>query len=206
MRACSGWPLWPTVAGPAERRGEQVVMRNDSDAGPRRRFRWCRTGRCGRRCRRSTGRRWRDSWARNQAQLAAEPRRFFHRRQRQPHIVRGYFGGPHVRYTPRREPFEFLINSRLCRNVRAAVLGKSRSCTRQAACPLWAVSTLIARQVKGKDRPSRRRGTTAGAVPPATAGVGSASWPGRALTAARESATRRSHSRGPRRSRRGHRV
>jgi transposase len=39
------------------------------------------------------------SRAQNQAQLAAETRRFFHRRQRQPHIVRGYFGGPHVRYT-----------------------------------------------------------------------------------------------------------
>jgi hypothetical protein len=36
--------------------------------------------------------------ARNQAELAAETRRFFHRRQRQPHIVRGYFGGPHVHY------------------------------------------------------------------------------------------------------------
>ncbi|AJF69540.1 transposase [Streptomyces vietnamensis] len=35
--------------------------------------------------------------ARDQAELAAETRRFFHRRQRQPHIVRGYFGGPHVR-------------------------------------------------------------------------------------------------------------
>ncbi|MGW2370748.1 IS630 family transposase [Streptomyces sp. NPDC001667] len=39
------------------------------------------------------------SWARDQAQLATETRRFFHRRQRQPHIIRGYFGGPHVRYT-----------------------------------------------------------------------------------------------------------
>lgn len=38
------------------------------------------------------------SRARDQAQLAADTRRFFHRRQRQPHIVRGYFGGPHVRY------------------------------------------------------------------------------------------------------------
>lgn len=38
------------------------------------------------------------SRARDQAQLAAETRRFFHRRQRQPHIVRGYFGGRHVRY------------------------------------------------------------------------------------------------------------
>jgi transposase len=38
------------------------------------------------------------SRARGQAQLAAETRRFFHRRQRQPHVVRGYFGGPHVRY------------------------------------------------------------------------------------------------------------
>lgn len=38
------------------------------------------------------------SRARDQAQLAAETRRFFHRRQRQPHIVRGYFGGPYVRY------------------------------------------------------------------------------------------------------------
>ncbi|MCQ0023421.1 IS630 family transposase [Streptomyces somaliensis DSM 40738] len=36
--------------------------------------------------------------ARNQAKLAAETRRFFHRRQRQPHIVTGYFKAPHVRY------------------------------------------------------------------------------------------------------------
>ncbi|MEG3626604.1 IS630 family transposase [Streptomyces poriticola] len=36
--------------------------------------------------------------ARNQAELAAETRRFFHRRQRQPHIVRGYFGARHVHY------------------------------------------------------------------------------------------------------------
>lgn len=36
--------------------------------------------------------------ARDQAQLAAETCRFFHRRQRQPHIIRGYFSGPHVRY------------------------------------------------------------------------------------------------------------
>ncbi|MFF9593277.1 hypothetical protein ACF1FX_29410 [Streptomyces sp. NPDC014646] len=35
---------------------------------------------------------------RNHAELAAETRRYFHRRQRQPHIVRGYFSGPHVRY------------------------------------------------------------------------------------------------------------
>ncbi|MDQ1006963.1 transposase [Streptomyces sp. V4I23] len=38
------------------------------------------------------------SRARDPAQPAAETRRFFHRRQRQPHIIRGYFGGPHVRY------------------------------------------------------------------------------------------------------------
>ena len=37
--------------------------------------------------------------ARDQAQLAAETHRFFHRCQRQPHIVRSYFGGPDVRYT-----------------------------------------------------------------------------------------------------------
>ncbi|MFD9007637.1 IS630 family transposase [Streptomyces sp. NPDC059552] len=37
--------------------------------------------------------------ARNQAELAAETRRFYRRRQHQPHIVRGYFGGAHVRYT-----------------------------------------------------------------------------------------------------------
>ncbi|MFJ3505521.1 IS630 family transposase [Streptomyces sp. NPDC090135] len=36
--------------------------------------------------------------ARNQTELAAETRRFFHRRQRQPGIVRGYFGGRHVCY------------------------------------------------------------------------------------------------------------
>jgi transposase len=37
--------------------------------------------------------------ARDQGELAAEARRFFRRRQRQPHIVRGYFHGPQVRYT-----------------------------------------------------------------------------------------------------------
>ncbi|MGW9122738.1 IS630 family transposase [Streptomyces sp. NPDC055663] len=36
--------------------------------------------------------------ARNWAELATETRRFFHRRQRQPHIVTGYFKAPHVRY------------------------------------------------------------------------------------------------------------
>ncbi|MCE7080106.1 transposase [Streptomyces sp. ST2-7A] len=34
----------------------------------------------------------------DQAELAAATRRFFRRCQRQPHIVRGHFGGPHVRY------------------------------------------------------------------------------------------------------------
>jgi transposase len=38
------------------------------------------------------------SRARNADQLADEVRRFFRRRQKQPHIVRGYFQGPHVRY------------------------------------------------------------------------------------------------------------
>ncbi|MFD5662084.1 hypothetical protein [Streptomyces hirsutus] len=32
------------------------------------------------------------------AELAAETRQVFRRRQCQPHIVRGYFGGPTVRY------------------------------------------------------------------------------------------------------------
>ncbi|WP_255253767.1 MULTISPECIES: winged helix-turn-helix domain-containing protein [Streptomyces] len=36
--------------------------------------------------------------ARNQTELASETRRFFHRRQHQPHIVRGYFCGRHVGY------------------------------------------------------------------------------------------------------------
>uniref|UniRef100_UPI001F1FA5FB IS630 family transposase n=1 Tax=Streptomyces ureilyticus TaxID=1775131 RepID=UPI001F1FA5FB len=45
--------------------------------------------------------------ARNQDQLAAETRRFFRRRQRQPHIVRGYFHGPHVRYTLNENPLSF---------------------------------------------------------------------------------------------------
>ncbi|MFE0654703.1 IS630 family transposase [Streptomyces sp. NPDC059534] len=45
--------------------------------------------------------------ARNQVELAAETRRFFHRRQRQPHIVRGYFGGPHVRYVLDENPMSF---------------------------------------------------------------------------------------------------
>ncbi|MFD8396674.1 IS630 family transposase, partial [Streptomyces sp. NPDC059680] len=39
--------------------------------------------------------------------LAAETRRFLRKRQRQPHIVRGYFGGPHVRYTPDDNPTSF---------------------------------------------------------------------------------------------------
>ncbi|WP_197371866.1 transposase, partial [Streptomyces clavuligerus] len=45
--------------------------------------------------------------ARNQTELAAETRRFFHRRQRQPHIVRGYFAGPHVRYALGENPLGF---------------------------------------------------------------------------------------------------
>nr|WP_218945950.1 IS630 family transposase [Streptomyces hawaiiensis] len=45
--------------------------------------------------------------ARDQAELAAETRRFFRRRQRQPHIVRGYFGGPHVRYVLDENPMSF---------------------------------------------------------------------------------------------------
>jgi transposase len=45
--------------------------------------------------------------ARDQAELAAETRRFFHRRLRQPHIVRGYFGGPHVRYALDKNPIRF---------------------------------------------------------------------------------------------------
>ncbi|KPI11486.1 hypothetical protein OK074_2818 [Actinobacteria bacterium OK074] len=48
--------------------------------------------------------------ARDQAQLAAETRRFFHPRQRQPHIARGYFGGPTCALRPRTEPFESRIN------------------------------------------------------------------------------------------------
>ncbi|MGW3667816.1 winged helix-turn-helix domain-containing protein [Streptomyces sp. NPDC005141] len=36
--------------------------------------------------------------ARNQTELASETRRFLHRRQHQPHIVRGYFCGRHVGY------------------------------------------------------------------------------------------------------------
>ncbi|MFF8925604.1 IS630 family transposase [Streptomyces koyangensis] len=45
--------------------------------------------------------------ARNQAELAAKTRRFFRRRQRQPHIVRGYFHSPHVRYTLNQNPLSF---------------------------------------------------------------------------------------------------
>ncbi|MFD9544909.1 IS630 family transposase [Streptomyces sp. NPDC060022] len=36
--------------------------------------------------------------AKNQTELAAETSRFFHRRQRRPHIITGYFKAPHVRY------------------------------------------------------------------------------------------------------------
>lgn len=52
------------------------------------------------------------SRARDQAQLVAETRMFFHRRQRQPHMVRGYFGGPTHPQHPRIEPFEFRVNTR----------------------------------------------------------------------------------------------
>ncbi|MEN3586783.1 IS630 family transposase, partial [Streptomyces sp. ZYX-F-203] len=45
--------------------------------------------------------------ARNQAELAAETRRFFHRRQRRPDIVRGYCGGPHVGYVLNENPMSF---------------------------------------------------------------------------------------------------
>jgi hypothetical protein len=45
--------------------------------------------------------------ARNQSELAAQTRRFFRRRQRQPHIVRGCFGGPTVRYTLDENPMSF---------------------------------------------------------------------------------------------------
>ncbi|MFE2399649.1 IS630 family transposase, partial [Streptomyces sp. NPDC059425] len=45
--------------------------------------------------------------ARDQTELAAETRRFFRRRQRQPHIVRGYFGGPHARYIVNENPMSF---------------------------------------------------------------------------------------------------
>ncbi|MFD7908986.1 transposase [Kitasatospora sp. NPDC059747] len=36
--------------------------------------------------------------AQDQAELAAETGRFFHRRRRQPHMVHGYFGGRRVRH------------------------------------------------------------------------------------------------------------
>ncbi|MGW1364927.1 IS630 family transposase [Streptomyces chartreusis] len=45
--------------------------------------------------------------ASNQDELAAETHRFFHGRQRQPHNVRGYFGGPHVRYALNQNPMSF---------------------------------------------------------------------------------------------------
>ncbi|WWR51384.1 transposase [Streptomyces sp. SCSIO 30461] len=45
--------------------------------------------------------------AREQVELAAETRRFFRRRQRQPHIVRCYFGGPHIRCILDENPMSF---------------------------------------------------------------------------------------------------
>ncbi|MFJ8827797.1 IS630 family transposase [Streptomyces sp. NPDC102467] len=45
--------------------------------------------------------------ARGRTELAAETRRFFRRRQRQPPIVRRYFGGPHVRYVLDENPMSF---------------------------------------------------------------------------------------------------
>ncbi|WP_435810457.1 transposase [Streptomyces rubiginosohelvolus] len=45
--------------------------------------------------------------ARDQAELATETCRFFRRRQRQPHIVCGYFGGSHVRYVLNKNPMSF---------------------------------------------------------------------------------------------------
>jgi GrpB-like predicted nucleotidyltransferase (UPF0157 family) len=43
----------------------------------------------------------------DQTELNPETRRFFRRRQRQPHIVRCYFGGPHVRYVLDENPLSF---------------------------------------------------------------------------------------------------
>ncbi|WP_331731026.1 hypothetical protein OHV05_37940 (plasmid) [Kitasatospora sp. NBC_00070] len=45
--------------------------------------------------------------AKSQGELAAETRGFFHRGQGQPHIVRGYFGGPRVRYALDENPLDF---------------------------------------------------------------------------------------------------
>ncbi|WP_174553037.1 transposase, partial [Nocardia amamiensis] len=41
--------------------------------------------------------------ARSRDDLARETRRFLHRRQRQPDIVRGYFHAPQVRHTTQEE-------------------------------------------------------------------------------------------------------
>lgn len=53
------------------------------------------------------------SRARDQVQLAAETRRFFHRRQRQPHIVRLALADQRPLH-PRIEPFEFRFNMAWC--------------------------------------------------------------------------------------------
>ncbi|WP_328899953.1 hypothetical protein OHR86_08210 [Streptomyces sp. NBC_00441] len=45
--------------------------------------------------------------ARNQAELVAETHRCFRRSQRQPYIVCGYFGGPHIRYVLDEYPMSF---------------------------------------------------------------------------------------------------
>ncbi|MGD9483593.1 winged helix-turn-helix domain-containing protein [Streptomyces sp. TRM70308] len=49
--------------------------------------------------------------ARDRARLATEVRRFSHRLPRQPHSVRGHFGGPHVATPTRRKPFGFRLVS-----------------------------------------------------------------------------------------------
>ena len=74
------------------------------------------------------------SRARDQTQLAAETRRFFHRRQRQPHTIRGYFGGTPRPLHPRIEPFEFRVNARsrsICTSTFITVGNRTRRSLRR---------------------------------------------------------------------------
>ncbi|WP_234444714.1 IS630 family transposase [Streptomyces sp. NRRL F-525] len=89
--------------------------------------------------------------ARDQAQLAAETRRFFPRRQRQPHIVRGCIGGPHVLYTLEQNPL-----SSGSVGVRSGSPSEVRFSTRGAGRPLPSPRLNTSRE-KG-DRCSRIHG------------------------------------------------
>ncbi|WP_456243076.1 transposase [Streptomyces luteolifulvus] len=97
----------------------------------------------------------------DQAQPATETRPVSQRRQRQPHIVRRYFGGPHVRHTLE----ENNLKSN-CASPRPTPLGLTRSRT-SPCCGISPWPTPITAATRHRPRPCTA--TCGGATPkPAT--------------------------------------